>query len=92
MSVFLKGLLNWTMVFLLFLVVGCGKVNKEKYITGDDPGEVNRANSIHEKQDETGDGFTREAQDGSSGAEVGPSPGADTTNTDSTSIKPRMGV
>lgn len=91
MKTIIKGLLNWTSVFLLLLVLGCGKINKEKYITGDDPGEVNRANPLHEKGDETGDGFTREAQDGSHDAEVGPTPGADSTNTDSTSIRVYLG-
>jgi hypothetical protein len=91
MIALVKQILNGTLVFVLLLGLGCGKVNKEQYITGDDPGEVNRANPLHEKQDETGDGFTREARDGTNGAEVGPTPGADTTNTDSTSVRVHLG-
>ncbi|MBD0257702.1 MAG: hypothetical protein ICV83_18470 [Cytophagales bacterium] len=69
--------------FLLFLTLGCGQVNKEKYVAGDDPGDVNHANPVHEKGDETGDGFTREAQDGTNDAEVGPTPGTDSIRSDS---------
>ncbi len=72
-------------VAVLGMTFACGNVE-----TGDDPGETNREDPKTEKQDETGDGFTREHEDGSGDAEVGPSPGADTTNTDSTHVTPRM--
>jgi hypothetical protein len=87
----MKAFLHFISVLLLLLVPGCGQVNKEKYITGDDPGEANRANPLHEKGDQTGDGFTREAADGTGGAEVGSTPGPDSTNTDSTSVRARLG-
>lgn len=87
----MKALLHSTSILLLLLMLGCGQVNKEKYITGDDPGEVNRANPVREKGDQTGDGFTRETADGTGGAEVGPTPGPDSTNTDSTSVRARLG-
>jgi hypothetical protein len=53
----MKAFLNPASILLLLLMLGCGQVNKEKYITGVDPGEVNRANPLHEKGDETGNGF-----------------------------------
>lgn len=87
----MKAFLNWTSILLLLLMLGCGQVNKERYVTGDDPGEVNRANPVREKGDETGDGFTREAADGTDGAEVGPSPAPDSIRTDSASVRVRLG-
>ena len=91
MKAIIKGFLNGSSVFLLLLALGCGEINKEKYVAGDDPGEVNHANPLHEKGDETGDGFTREAQDGTNDAEVGPTPGPDSTSTDSTSVRVYLG-
>ena len=91
MKAIVKGFLRWTAVFLLLLVLGCGQVNEERYVAGDDPGEANHANPVHEKGDETGDGFTREAQDGTDGAEVGPSPAPDSIRTDSASIRVHLG-
>lgn len=85
----MKSIVRYGYKFLLVAVLGltfaCGNVE-----TGDDSGETNREDPKTEKQDETGDGFTREAEDGSQDAEVGPSPGADRTNTDSTHVTPRM--
>ncbi len=80
-----KGIL----MAMLVLPVACDM--KEEHIMGNDPGAVNREDPTIENRDETGDGFTREYEDGTAGAEVGPSPGADSTNTDSTSLLPRMG-
>jgi len=74
---------------LLWFAVGCGG---DESRTGEDAGEVNHENPVQEKQDETGDGFTRQKNNGAGDAEEGgePGPGADTTNTDSTQVTPRM--
>ncbi len=85
----MKNMIRGLLAAQIVLLAACGTGDRNK--TGADPGETNYENPIQEKRDETGDGFTREHEDGTSGAEVGPSPGVDSTTTDSTSIKPRMG-